>query len=167
METLDATVLYMARLIEEEMNRGKKLRELAKEWDLHHSTLATLRLNLRGGGKLVETKVAAAVADGSVDELRRRAREWTARHPGWRPSGYEAPGTPPKNSSWSWWADEAAKLLSAKPKLGWALAAAAALPQGYEPRADRRRAYVERAVESILDLPEKTLTTLEKRFSKR
>jgi hypothetical protein len=167
METLDVVVLYMARLVQEEMDQGKKLRELGKEWGLNHATLATLRRNLRGGGQHVETKIAEAIAGGSVDELRRRAKEWHAKHPGWRPKGYEPPDAPPKNSAFAWWNEEAARFAAQKPKLAWAVAAAAEKPQGDEPRADRRRAYVERAVDSLLDLPEKTVAALERRYGSK
>jgi hypothetical protein len=167
MKTVDAVVLYMAHLIEEEMANGKKLRPLGKEWNLHHSTLATLRFNLRGGGKHVETKIAEAVTGGSVDELRRLAKVWHAKHPGWRPKDYASPDAPPKNSAFAWWDEEAARFAASKPKLAWAVAAAAEKPQSDEPRADRRRAYVERAVDSLLDLPEKTVAALERRYGSK
>jgi len=166
METLEALILYMAHLIEEQQVAGKTLRDLGAEWGVSHAALAILRRHLRGGGRHIETRIAEAVAGGDITELRKRAKAWHSRNPGWRPRGYKPPNAQPKNRDFPWWEEEAAKVSSAKSKLAWAVAAAAEKPQSDEPRAERRRAYVERAAENILDLPEKTVATLERRYGK-
>lgn len=164
METLDATVLYMAHLVEEQQVSGDTLRTLSVKWKVNHAQLSNLQCHLRGVGRQVENKIAEAVSGGSVDELRRRAAEWHAKHPGWRPRAYRPVTITLKNGDFPWWDSEAAKVVGAKPKLAWAVAAAADRPQGDEPRTGRRGAYVERAAESLFDLPEKAVAALEKRY---
>jgi hypothetical protein len=164
--TLEPITLYEAFLVQEEYDGGLSIRRIAKKWDVNHAQISNLVCHLKGVGHQVERKIAEIKTGGSIDELRRRAKEWHAKHPGWRPRAYKPDHTVPRNADFAWWATEAVHVAAAKPAIAWAIAAAAEKPQGDEPRAERRRAYVERAAESILDLPEKTIATLRRRHSR-
>ncbi len=165
-ETIDATLLYMAWLLQREHDAGKSYREISVEWKISHPALAIFRRHLRGGGRAFETRVANLVAKGDVGELRRRAAEWHVKNPGWRPAGYRPAGAIPLNRDFAWWSEEARKFAKTRPQIAWAISAAEEKPQGDEPREDRRGAYVARAVEAILDLPPAITAALEKRFKR-
>lgn len=161
MKEPSALVLYLAHLVEAERARGVTLGEIADRWGVTHPALSHLQRYLRGGGQKIETNVAAVECGGSRDELHRRAAAWYAKHPRWRPAGYTERVAAPANAAFPWWAAEAARMVADRPQLAWAVAVAAEQPAGLEPRPDRRRAYVERAVDNVFDLPEAEIARLE------
>jgi len=167
MKTPSALVLYLAHLVEAERARGTTLAALAARWGVTHPALSHVQQYLRGGGQKMERGVAAAETNGSLDELHRRANAWYAKHSSWRPADYLARVGAAKNASFGWWTEEAERLVAARPKLAWAVAVAAEQPASLEPRADRRRAYVERAVDAIFDLPESEIAALENGYAKK
>lgn len=161
----DDVVYFAAHLIEAELAKGISVRKLAERWGTVHPNLLNILSHLKGVGKDMQTVLANAAADGSVDELLERAARWRKANPSYLPRLYRekhpAPSSRPLNRSLAWWPSLAEEVGRESPHLLWAIEAAGEQPQGPEPREEKRRAYFDRAVDDVLDMPEEEQQKLE------